>query len=106
MYQELRQAGRAKAEASPRQWHLRDLESNVDVGAEAQERAIWERSAKTGHDATFQTATVHFTGLALRDHHHARITTIRRRDWLRCRPSILFTGGSRGGSNHRRKLVS
>jgi hypothetical protein len=26
------------------QWHLRDLESNVGVRAEAQERAIWERS--------------------------------------------------------------
>src|SRR6516165_8369410 len=26
------------------QWHLRDLKSNVGVGPEAQERAMWERS--------------------------------------------------------------
>jgi hypothetical protein len=30
------------------QWHLRDLESNVGVGAVAQERAIWERSVNRG----------------------------------------------------------
>ena len=30
----------------PLQWHLRGLESTVGVGAEAQERATWERSVR------------------------------------------------------------